>query len=368
MCFSKQSNKERTDSFLNDSEMMGYENKQETEEIVTFNMKPIFKDDNLELRNSCRTSSDNSEIVPNEQEFMEKHPRCEEQINKQTLNGMDSRDCSPSIDNETTRSFEIGNSRDRKVALNSISTLEEQKPFKSCQEIVKGVGLSLATSSEITSEERDEDLKKCPDISIYETDGPLKIYIEGSRDKREGFCEIDIISENSILSEIGNLKQNSEQFVSGEERKFDLMSPPVIIEAREPVIIEAMECESDSMTPPGLEFDPRLAGPGDYADSVSELDTMSEYNSPVSRATPSRIPRIQRSNSLMSFRRRCSLQSLPVSASISSRRSSISSRRSSTLSVDTERQPWNYGAGGTPYQKLYPFGKPKRLSVDNYYD
>ena len=361
MCFSKQSNKERTDSFLNDSEMtQGYENKQETEEIVTFNMKPIFKDDNLELRNSCRTSSDNSEIVPNEQEFMEKHPRCEEQINKQTLNGMDSRDCSPSIDNETTRSFEIGNSRDRKVALNSISTLEEQKPFKSCQEIVKGVGLSLATSSEITSEERDEDLKKCPDISIYETDGPLKIYIEGSRDKREGFCEIDIISENSILSEIGNLKQNSEQFVSGEERKFDLMSPPVII--------EAMECESDSMTPPGLEFDPRLAGPGDYADSVSELDTMSEYNSPVSRATPSRIPRIQRSNSLMSFRRRCSLQSLPVSASISSRRSSISSRRSSTLSVDTERQPWNYGAGGTPYQKLYPFGKPKRLSVDNYYD
>ena len=355
----------------------GYENQQETEEIVTFNMEPIFKDDNLELRNSCRISSDNSEIVPNNQEFMEKHLRCEEQINKPTLNGMDSRDWSPSIDNETTRSFEIGNSRDRKVALNSISTSEEQKLLKSCQEIVKGVGLSLATSSEITSEERDADLKKCPDISIYETDGPLKIYIEGSRDKREGFCEIDIISENLILSEIGNLKQNSEQFVSGEERKFDFMSPPVIIEAmepviieaREPVIIEAMECETDSMTPPGLEFDPRLPGPGDYAgsDSVSELDTMSEYNSPVSRATPSRIPRIQRSNSLMSFKRRCSLQSLPVSASISSRRSSISSRRSSTMSVD-ERQPWNYGAGGTPYQKLYPFGKPKRLSVDNYYD
>ena len=98
------------------------------------------------------------------------------------------------------------------------------------------------------------------------------------------------------------------------------------------------------------------------SDAVSELDTMSEYNSPVSRKH-SRIPRINRSNSLMSFKRRCSLQSLPHH---SSRRSSISSRRSSTLSID-ERPPWNYGAGGTPYQKLYPFGK-KRLSVDNYYD
>ena len=101
----------------------------------------------------------------------------------------------------------------------------------------------------------------------------------------------------------------------------------------------------------------------DESDCVSELDcTMSEYNSPISRKH-SRIPRINRSNSLMSFKRRCSLQSLPHH---SSRRSSISSRRSSTLSID-ERPPWNYGAGGTPYQKMYPYGK-KRLSVDNYYD
>ena len=101
----------------------------------------------------------------------------------------------------------------------------------------------------------------------------------------------------------------------------------------------------------------------DESDCVSELDcSMSEYNSPISRKH-SRIPRINRSNSLMSFKRRCSLQSLPHH---SSRRSSISSRRSSTLSID-ERPPWNYGAGGTPYQKMYPFGK-KRLSVDNYYD
>lgn len=98
------------------------------------------------------------------------------------------------------------------------------------------------------------------------------------------------------------------------------------------------------------------------SDTVSELDTMSEYNSPYSRH--SRIPRINRSNSCMSFKRRCSLQSLPQN---SSRRSSISSRRSSTLSID-ERPPWNYGAGGSPYQKLFPFGKRKRLSVDNYYN
>ena len=97
-------------------------------------------------------------------------------------------------------------------------------------------------------------------------------------------------------------------------------------------------------------------------DTVSEMDTMSEYNSPYSKH--SRIPRINRSNSCMSFKRRCSLQSLPHN---SSRRSSISSRRSSTLSID-ERPPWNYGAGGSPYQKLYPFGKRKRLSVDNYYN
>ena len=100
------------------------------------------------------------------------------------------------------------------------------------------------------------------------------------------------------------------------------------------------------------------------SDAVSELDTMSEYNSPYN-SKHSRIPRITRSNSLMSFKRRCSLQSLPHH---SSRRSSISSRRSSTMSID-ERPPWNYGAGGTQYQKLlYPFGKRKRLSVDNYYD
>ena len=100
------------------------------------------------------------------------------------------------------------------------------------------------------------------------------------------------------------------------------------------------------------------------SDAVSELDTMSEYNSPFN-SKHSRIPRITRSNSLMSFKRRCSLQSLPHH---SSRRSSISSRRSSTVSID-ERPPWNYGAGGTQYQKLlYPFGKRKRLSVDNYYD
>ena len=97
-------------------------------------------------------------------------------------------------------------------------------------------------------------------------------------------------------------------------------------------------------------------------DTVSELDTMSEYNSPYT-CKQSRIPRIQRSNSLMAFKRKCSLQSLPHH---SSRRSSISSRRSSTLSID-ERPPWNYGAGGTPYQKLYPFGK-RKISVDNYYD
>ena len=133
-----------------------------------------------------------------------------------------------------------------------------------------------------------------------------------------------------------------------------------------------METEGDSLTPPGLDFDRRLPGAwadSDTADTVSELDTMSEYNSPAYRATPSRIPRssalVQRSNSLMSFRRRCSLQSLPATHS-SSRRSSVSSRRSSNISID-ERLPWNYGAGGSPYQKLYPFGK-KRLSVDNYYD
>ena len=339
----------------------GYEKLQETEETIgCFNLEPISNDDNLELRNKCEMSSDNREIVTKEEEFMENHPRCKEQITEQILNGMHSGDCSSSTNNETTRSFETGNSTGRKVALNSISSSEKKKPFKSCQEIADCVGLSFGTSSEITTDKRSGVLK-CPDISIYETDGPLKIYIEGSKDKKEGFCENDISSENSILPDIGNLKQNSGQYVPGEERKFDFMSPPVII--------EAMECESDSMTPPGLEFDPRLPGSGDYdgSDSVSELDTMSEYNSPVSRATPSRIPRIQRSNSLMSFKRRCSLQSLPASASISSRRSSISSRRSSTMSID-ERQPWNYGAGGTPYQKLYPFGKPKRLSVDNYYD
>ena len=114
------------------------------------------------------------------------------------------------------------------------------------------------------------------------------------------------------------------------------------------------------------------------SDTVSELDmldTASEYAAPYTplsmsaKVTGSRIPRITRSNSLMSFKnRRCSLQSLPLShAHHCSRRSSVSSRRSSTISID-ERLPWNYGAGGSQYQKMYPFGKRKRLSVDNYYD
>merc|ERR1712045_477915 len=118
-------------------------------------------------------SSDNREIVTKEEEFI------------------------------TTRSFETGNSTGRKNALNSISSSEKKKPLKSCQEIADCVGLSFGTSSEITTDKGSEVLK-CPDISIYETDGPLKIYIEGS--KKEGFCGNDISSENSILPDIGNLK------------------------------------------------------------------------------------------------------------------------------------------------------------------
>ena len=346
---------------LDDSIMTeGFEKQQEATEIVNPTTDPIFKDDNLESEIECGMSSDNSGMVSNEQELMENtptgaispHPRSEELKSEQIGN------LSPSTDHETNRIVETGHSehRGRKVAVSSISEDNEENVLQSCQVGAQDGLSSSGTALEITSDNKTENLT-CPDISIYETNGPSRFSIEeGSKGGNESFCEYGSEnSENSNLPDIRNQKPTPELYLPS---NFST-----------PVIIEAMELESDSMSPPDLEFDPRLPGPVDYADSdtVSELDTMSEYNSPVSRATPSRIPRIQRSNSLMSFKRRCSLQSLPVSASISSRRSSISSRRSSTMSID-ERQPWNYGAGGTPYQKLYPFGKPKRLSVDNYYD
>ena len=331
-----QMRKESNDDFLCDSKLTEEHKKhQETTEIVNSTIEPIYNDDDRELTIEFGMSSDNSESVSKEQE-MSLHPRGEELSSKQTRNLF------PNTDHEIITNCENGHIEYR----------------KSCEERVQYGGLSASGMPlEITSETKTEHMKY-PDNSIYETEGPLKVYLEGSELKKEGFCENGSNPENSILPDFRNMKQDSEKYLTG-DHKYDLMSTPVII--------EVMESEADSVSPP--ELDTRLPGPVGYADSdtVSELDTMSEYNSPVGRATPSRIPRIQRSNSLMSFKRRCSLQSLPVSASISSRRSSISSRRSSTMSID-ERQPWNYGAGGTPYQKLYPFGKPKRLSVDNYYD
>ena len=348
--------KESNEDFLGDSKLTEEHQKhQETTEIVNSTIEPIYNDDDRELMIEFGMSSDNSEMVSKEQE-MSLLSRGEELSSKQTRNIVSN------ADHETITNSENGHIeyRDRKVAVDSISTSEDvaEKLLQSCQERVQYGGLSPSGMPlEITSETKTEHMKY-PDNSIYETEGPSKFYVEGSEVKKEGFCENGSSPENSILPDFRNMEQDSEQYLAGVQ-KYDLMSTPVII--------EVMESEADSVSPP--ELDTRLPGPGGYADSdtVSELDTMSEYNSPVGRATPSRIPRIQRSNSLMSFKRRCSLQSLPVSASISSRRSSISSRRSSTMSID-ERQPWNYGAGGTPYQKLYPFGKPKRLSVDNYYD
>ena len=150
------------------------------------------------------------------------------------------------------------------------------------------------------------------------------------------------------------------------DRHHDLQSPHVNMDDQDlnnSIIISIEDPDSNELNNHNLTAPAAMIHNNDDLDTVSELDTMSEYNSPYSK--PTRIPRITRSNSCLAFKRRCSLQSLPHH---SSRRSSISSRRSSTMSID-ERPPWNYGAGGTQYQKLlYPFGKRKRLSVDNYYD
>ena len=174
-------------------------------------------------------------------------------------------------------------------------------------------------------------------------------------DENDGEHEI----ESSVMDDFTSTDDEKEnQTMNDTVRNEATLSTPLVY-VNEDVYVENME-NDDS-----VEFDKsfNIEDLNNFeSDTVSELDTMSEYNSPYSRH--SRIPRINRSNSCMSFKRRCSLQSLPQN---SSRRSSISSRRSSTLSID-ERPPWNYGAGGSPYQKLFPFGKRKRLSVDNYYN
>ena len=174
-------------------------------------------------------------------------------------------------------------------------------------------------------------------------------------DENDGEHEI----ESSVMDDFTSTDDEKEnQTMNDTVRNEATLSTPLVY-VNEDVYVENIE-NDDS-----VEFDKsfNIEDLNNFeSDTVSELDTMSEYNSPYSRH--SRIPRINRSNSCMSFKRRCSLQSLPQN---SSRRSSISSRRSSTLSID-ERPPWNYGAGGSPYQKLFPFGKRKRLSVDNYYN
>ena len=171
--------------------------------------------------------------------------------------------------------------------------------------------------------------------------------------------------ESSVMDDFTCTDDEKENLALNARPRSDTIQPvttisPPLVYVSEEVYLENLE-HDDS-----VEFDKsfNIDDLNQFeADTVSELDTRSEYNSPYSKLS-SRIPRINRSNSCMSFKRRCSLQSLPHN---SSRRSSISSRRSSTLSID-ERPPWNYGAGGSPYQKLYPFGKRKRLSVDNYYN
>ena len=174
-------------------------------------------------------------------------------------------------------------------------------------------------------------------------------------DENDGEHEI----ESSVMDDFTSTEDEKEnQTMNDPVRNEATLSTPLVY-VNEDVYAETLENDEP------VEFDKsfNIEDLNKFeSDTVSELDTMSEYNSPYSRH--SRIPRINRSNSCMSFKRRCSLQSLPQN---SSRRSSISSRRSSMLSID-ERLPWNYGAGGSPYQKLYPFGKRKRLSVDNYYD
>ena len=167
--------------------------------------------------------------------------------------------------------------------------------------------------------------------------------------------------ESSVMDDFTSTDDEKEnQTMNDTVRNEATLSTPLVY-VNEDVYVENMENDDSVEFDKSFNIEDLNKFESDI-DTVSELDTMSEYNSPYSRH--SRIPRINRSNSCMSFKRRCSLQSLPQN---SSRRSSISSRRSSMLSID-ERLPWNYGAGGSPYQKLFPFGKRKRLSVDNYYN
>jgi len=97
------------------------------------------------------------------------------------------------------------------------------------------------------------------------------------------------------------------------------------------------------------------------ADLIAEAESSDELDISLDRPRPevshslcstplSWVPRTPQSEG--GWRRRCS-----------ERRRSLQLTRRASVSL-LERPPWNYGAGGSQYQKLlYPFGKKKRYSV-----